>query len=117
MLRFAVHRPGNPEASPRSHGVPRRDVLRRVDVSVFGVCAGGAAEEGLALATFRCDVPAGRAGHVLDAEVLDADHVEAARDIRRGFLAPVLAAVGLAGLQTADRLLDLPPSARPAPGP
>jgi len=29
--RFAVHRPGNPVASPRSHGVPRRDVLSRVD--------------------------------------------------------------------------------------
>ena len=25
--RFAVHRPGNPEASPRSHGVPRRGFL------------------------------------------------------------------------------------------
>jgi energy-coupling factor transporter ATP-binding protein EcfA2 len=24
QLRFAVHRPGIPEASPRSHGVPRR---------------------------------------------------------------------------------------------
>jgi hypothetical protein len=25
--RFAVHRPGTPEASPRSHGVPRRGFL------------------------------------------------------------------------------------------
>src|ERR1700720_1145598 len=28
QLRFAVHRPGIPEASPRSHGVPRRRPAR-----------------------------------------------------------------------------------------
>jgi hypothetical protein len=33
-VRFAVHGPGIPAASPRSHGVPRRDVLCRVHVSV-----------------------------------------------------------------------------------
>jgi len=49
-LRFAVHWPGNPVASPRSHGVPRRDVPGRVHVSVAGVTAGGAQEDGLALA-------------------------------------------------------------------
>src|SRR4029077_19197592 len=60
-LRFAVRRPGSPEASPRSHGVPRRDVPGRVHVSVAGVAAGHAAEQGLALAAARCDVPARRA--------------------------------------------------------
>jgi hypothetical protein len=43
-LRFAVHRPGTPEASPRSHGVPRRDVPGRVHISVAGVSAGSACE-------------------------------------------------------------------------
>ncbi len=33
-MRFAVHGPGCPVASPRSHGVPRRDVLSRVHVRV-----------------------------------------------------------------------------------
>src|SRR4029077_10434955 len=61
QLRFAVHGPGNPVASPRSHGVPRRDVSGRVCVSVVGVPAGYAAEQGLALAAVRCDVPACRA--------------------------------------------------------
>ena len=57
-MRFAVHRPGIPEASPRSHGVPRRDVPGRVHVSVAGVAAGHAAEQGLALAASQGDVRA-----------------------------------------------------------
>ena len=60
-MRFAVHRPGNPVASPRSHGVPRRDIPGRVHVSVERETAGYAGEEGLALTTLRCDVPARRA--------------------------------------------------------
>ena len=36
QLRFAVRRPGYPEASPRSHGVPRRDVPGRVHIRVAG---------------------------------------------------------------------------------
>jgi hypothetical protein len=60
-LRFAVHEPGIPEASPRSHGVPRRDIPGRVDVSVKRVSAGNAAEERLTLAALHCDVPARRA--------------------------------------------------------
>jgi hypothetical protein len=60
-LRFAVRRPGSPEASPRSHGVPRRDVPSRVHVSVADIIAGDAAEEGLALTALRSDVPARRA--------------------------------------------------------
>jgi hypothetical protein len=48
-MRFAVHRPGCPVASPRSHGVPRRDVDGRVHVRVAGETAGGAPEDGLAL--------------------------------------------------------------------
>jgi hypothetical protein len=60
-LRFAVRWPGSPEASPRSHGVPRRDVPGRVHVSVTGVSAGRACELRLALARFRIHVPARRA--------------------------------------------------------
>jgi hypothetical protein len=60
-LRFAVHGPGSPVASPRSHGVPRRDVDGRVHVSVGGVSAGGAPEDGLALARLRVHLPARRA--------------------------------------------------------
>ena len=57
-MRFAVLRPGSPEASPRSHGVPRRDVPSRIHVSVAGVAAGHAAEQGLALA--RCPLRCAR---------------------------------------------------------
>jgi hypothetical protein len=57
-LRFAVQRSGNPVASPRFHGVPRRDVTCRVHVSVTGVPAGHAPEDRLALAAFGGDVPA-----------------------------------------------------------
>jgi hypothetical protein len=49
-LRFAVRRPGIPEASPRSHGVSRRDVPSRIDISVAGEAAGSAEETRLALA-------------------------------------------------------------------
>jgi hypothetical protein len=57
-VRFAVHWPGNPVAFPRSHGVPRRDVPSRVHIRIACVSAGHAAEQGLALAAARCDVPA-----------------------------------------------------------
>src|SRR6266480_1715478 len=56
-LRFAVHRPGNPVASPRSHGVPRRDVPGRVHIRVAGEIAGRAHEARLALARLRIHVP------------------------------------------------------------
>ena len=56
-MRFAVRWPGSPVASPRSHGVPRRDVSGRVHVSVTDIPAGHAGEEGLALAALRCDAP------------------------------------------------------------
>ena len=61
QLRFAVHGPGLPVASPRSHGVPRRDVPGRVHVRVACVSAGGAPEDGLALARPRVHLPARRA--------------------------------------------------------
>ena len=60
-MRFAIHRPGIPEASPRSHGVPRRDVPGRVHISVAGVSAGSAYEAHLALTRVRIHVPARRA--------------------------------------------------------
>ena len=61
MPRFAVHRLAWRRASPRSHGVPRRDVPGRVQVGVAGEATDHACEESLALAALRCDVPA-RAG-------------------------------------------------------
>jgi len=60
-LRFAVHRPGIPEASPRSNGVPRRNVLRCIYVGVAGVPAGSATKVRLALARLPVHVPACRA--------------------------------------------------------
>jgi len=60
-LRFAVRRPGIPEASPRSHRVPHGDILCRVNVRVEREVAGHAGKEGLALAALRCDAPARRA--------------------------------------------------------
>src|SRR5712691_10667505 len=62
QLRFAVHGPGYPVASPRSHGVPRRDVPGRVHVSMDLEAAGAAPEPRLALSGFRVAVPAARAG-------------------------------------------------------
>ena len=60
-MRFAVHWPGCPVASPRSHGVPRRDVPGRVHVRVAGEAAGRAHEPRLALTRVRIHVPARRA--------------------------------------------------------
>jgi hypothetical protein len=60
-LRFAVHGPGYPVASPRSHGVPRRDVSSRVYISIADEAAGSAQEEGLALARLPVHLPARRA--------------------------------------------------------
>ena len=60
-MRFAVHRPGYPVASPRSHGVPRRDVSGRVHISVAGETAGSAPEHGLALTRSPVHLPARRA--------------------------------------------------------
>jgi len=156
-VRFAVHRPGCPVASPRSHGVPRRDIPGRIYVRMFGETAGCACEPRLALARIRVHVPArraaltringaylfhpsgsllahpphqqapagsqdstvepglsadvparilgrplGRARHVPDLQVLDADQVEPACEIRAGLLRPVLASISLAGTQPGD---------------
>ena len=60
-MRFAVHRPASAVASPRFHGVPRRDVPCRVHISVADVATGHAQVEGLALAALPCDMPARRA--------------------------------------------------------
>jgi hypothetical protein len=57
-LRFAVRRPGCPVASPRSHGVPRRDVPGRIHIGVAGVSAGSAPEDGLALTRLPVHLPA-----------------------------------------------------------
>ena len=60
-MRFAVHRQASAVASPRFHGVPRRDVACRVHVGVAGVAAGSAPEARLALARPPVHVPARRA--------------------------------------------------------
>ena len=60
-MRFAVHPPAQRRASPRSHGMPCRDVACRVHVGVAGVSAGPAAEDGLALARLGIHGPAYRA--------------------------------------------------------
>ena len=66
-MRFAVRRPGQRQASPRVKGdgevggVPRRDVPGRVQVSVAGVSAGGAPEDGFALTRLPVHLPARRA--------------------------------------------------------
>lgn len=60
MLRFAVQRPSQRRVSPHSHGTPCRDVPRRVHISIAGIGAGDAAEESLALATLRGDMPTHR---------------------------------------------------------
>ena len=57
-MRFAVHGPAGAVASPRFHGVPRRDVACCVHVSVASVTAGGAPERRLALAAAAVHVPA-----------------------------------------------------------
>ncbi len=59
-MRFAVHGPGNPVASPRSHGVPRRDIPSRIHIRVAGETAGSAMEVGLALARLPVHMPACR---------------------------------------------------------
>jgi hypothetical protein len=60
VLRFAVHRLGQRRASPRSHGTPCRDIPRRIQISIAGIGAGDTAEESLALATLRSDIPTHR---------------------------------------------------------
>ena len=57
-MRFAVHGPGCPVASPRSHGVPRRDVPGSVHVSIAGETAGSADEARLTLARLPVHMPA-----------------------------------------------------------
>jgi hypothetical protein len=162
MLRFAVHRLGNPIASPRSHGVPRRDVSCRIYVSIEGETAGGTPEDGLALTRLPIHTPAcatalarehgidllhptrslliqaadqqppsrredlpvesgfwtytlpgvvsgslGAPGHVLDAQLLDANQIKSASHVRADLLTPVLAGIDLPGPKTGDGNLGL----------
>ena len=60
-MRFAVHGPGNPVASPRSHRMPCGDVPGCIHVRIAGIVAGDAGKEGLALAALPRDMPARRA--------------------------------------------------------
>ena len=61
--------------------------------------------------------PARRFGHGAHVQVLDADGVEAARQIGGGFLHPVTAAIGFAGAQPRNRPLRSRPPTRSAPRP
>jgi hypothetical protein len=60
-MRFAIQWLGSPVASSRSHGVPRRDVLRGIHVGVDRQTTGAAPEPRLALSRFRVAVPTARA--------------------------------------------------------
>jgi hypothetical protein len=165
VLRFAVHGPGNPVASPRSHRMPCGDVPGRVHVRVAGKITGGALEDGLALTRLPVHMPActaaltrerrvdlldsagslvgqapnqetparredlsvqpsllahitpglidsslGTPGHVFDVQVLDADHIEPARQIGADLLAPVLAGVNLPDPEPSKSEPDLGPA-------
>lgn len=57
-MRFAVHRLGNPYASPRSHRPSDGDVTRSIHVRIACVPAGRTGEDGLALARLGIDFPA-----------------------------------------------------------
>jgi len=125
-LRFAVHRPGSPDASPRSHHVSHGDIPCRIDVRVAGEVTGYAGEECLALATLRRDIPARRATltrelrfdlfHPAGCFILQAAHQQApARSenasVQSGFLSDVLArdldgSTGRAGHITNVKVLD-----------
>jgi hypothetical protein len=135
-VRFTVHRPGNPVASPRVKGggevggVPRRDVPGRVHVSVAAVSAGGALEDGLALTRLPVHMPACRAAlarmvrlgplrrarHAPDLQVLDLDDVKPTRQVCAGLLDPLLEPVGLAGAQPGSSQPNLHAAFRAATG-
>jgi len=57
-VRFAVRRPTQRSASPRSHGMPCRDISSCVDVGMIHMTAGNAFEDRLALTVLRCDTAA-----------------------------------------------------------
>src|SRR5262249_4347346 len=59
-LRFAVQRPDDSEASPRSHGMPPPDVSCRVHVGIAGEVTGAACKDGLTLARLGIHLPAFR---------------------------------------------------------
>src|SRR5665811_2517316 len=55
------------------------------------------------------------AGHALDVEVLDPDHVETGGEVGAGFLNTVFAPVAVPGFQPADQGLHSPAAVRQAP--
>jgi hypothetical protein len=162
VLRFAVHRPGTPVASPRSHRMPCGDVSSGVHIGIEGEVTGRAPEDCLALARLPIHVPAsatalarecridllnsadclliettnqqtpagredlpvqasllgctssglvgrtlGTPSHFVDTQLLDADHVEATRQISADLLAPVLANICLSSPKSCDGELGL----------
>ncbi len=120
MLTFTLHRPGwTAPVSTRCHGMPCRDVPGRVhllDPAGSLLLQPGheptppLGQDGPLQAGLRPHVPTRRvqgalrgAGHALDVEVLDADHLEPGRQVGAGLLDPVPAPVALARLETGDR--------------
>jgi hypothetical protein len=61
-LGFAVHRPAHRSASPRSHGMPCRDVLGRVHIRMIEMFADATAKNRLALTILRIAMPTSIAG-------------------------------------------------------
>ncbi len=57
-----------------------------------------------------------RAGHLADLQVLDADHIKAARDVSTGLFGPVLAPIGLASAHPGNAQPYLPAAVRATPG-
>ena len=119
-MRFAVHRPGIPVASARSHRMPCGDVPSRVNVCVAGVSAGGAPEDGLALTRLRVHPPARRAAltrergtdllHSAGCFLLQASDQQAHPDARMPRFSPAFCRThrpGLAAVPWADRVMFL----------
>ena len=121
-MRFAVRRPGIPEASPRSHGVPRRDVPGRIHIRMAGETAGRTPEARLTLARLRIHVSACRTpltrvmrlylGHPAGRLLSQTTHQQSpARSqdltIQPGFLADVLPRVFARAFRGSGHFLDL----------
>jgi hypothetical protein len=133
-LRFAVHRPGIPDASPRSHGAPAARPPRPARPTARPAATRRflpqpthqqsparphdlAVEPGLSSYIPARVLPCSsrRSDHALDKEVFDPDHVEPARNVRTGLLGPVLAPVRLASMQPGDRVPHSSAAVRTSP--
>ncbi len=107
MLTFAVHGPGNPVASPRSHEeTPDGDEDFPVQAGFPGRTPSG---------RFGC--ASGRASHVADVQVLKTDQVKPPGEVRAELFAPVSAGVDLSSPEPGDSDLHPGAAARATLGP